>query len=57
MGTLELDLLAADFQLARWGGRRLSGAEDRRAIGRWERFRDRLARRSAERPEPLPLDG
>jgi hypothetical protein len=42
-GTLELDLLAADFELARWGGRRLSSAEDRRAIGRWDRLRLRLA--------------
>jgi hypothetical protein len=42
-GTLELDLLAADFELVRWGGRRVSPAEDRRAIARWERFRDRAA--------------
>ena len=42
-GTLELDLLAADFELARWGGRSISRAEDRRAIGRWERLRRRLA--------------
>lgn len=48
-GTLELDLLAADFELARWGGRRISPAEDRRAIGRWERLRIRLAAR--------PVDG
>jgi hypothetical protein len=48
-GTLELDLLAADFELARWGGRRISSAEDRRAIGRWERLRIRLAAR--------PVDG
>jgi hypothetical protein len=48
-GTLELDLLAADFELARWGGRRISSAEDRRAIGRWERLRVRLAAR--------PVDG
>lgn len=42
-GSLELDLLAADFELARWGGRRISAAEDRRAIGRWERIREGLA--------------
>ncbi len=42
-GTLELDLLAADFELARWGGRSISRAEDRRAIRRWERLRRRLA--------------
>lgn len=47
-GTLELDLLAADFELARWGGRRLSGAEDRRAVGRWERFRSRPATRPSD---------
>lgn len=44
-GSLELDLLAADFELARWGGRRLSPAEDRRALGRLERFRTRMAER------------
>ncbi len=48
-GTLELDLLAADFELARWGGRTISPAEDRRAIGRWERLRTRLAERSPDR--------
>ena len=48
-GTLELDLLAADFELARWGGRAISRAEDRRAIGRWERLRARLAEGSLER--------
>lgn len=48
-GSLELDLLAADFQLARWAGRRISPAEDRRAIGRWDRFRERLAERASGR--------
>lgn len=48
VGTLELDLLAADFELARWGGRRLSPAEDRRALGRLERFRGRMAERWPE---------
>ncbi|MEO8229306.1 MAG: DUF4129 domain-containing protein [Chloroflexota bacterium] len=48
-GSLELDLLAADFQLARWAGRRISSAEDRRAIGRWDRFRGRLADRASRR--------
>jgi hypothetical protein len=47
-GTLELDLLAADFELARWGGRWISPAEDRRAIGRWERFRIRQAGPTAD---------
>jgi hypothetical protein len=48
VGTLELDLLAADFELARWGGRRISSAEDRRAVARWERLRTRLAGRPTE---------
>ena len=42
-GTLELDLLAADYELSRWGARRLSGRETRRAIGRWERSRTWIA--------------
>ncbi|MDP9481755.1 MAG: DUF4129 domain-containing protein, partial [Chloroflexota bacterium] len=47
-GSLELDLLAADFQLARWAGRSISSAEDRRAVGRWERLRGRLANQRRE---------
>jgi hypothetical protein len=47
-GSLELDLLAADFELVRWAGRRISPAEDRRAIGRWERLRGRVANRPTE---------
>lgn len=47
-GSFELDLLAADFELARWGGRRLTPAEDRRALGRLERFRIRIADRWPE---------
>jgi hypothetical protein len=39
---LGLDLLAADYALARFAGVRLSGAEDRRAIGRWRVLRVRL---------------
>jgi Domain of unknown function (DUF4129) len=57
VGTLELDLLAADFELARWGGRQLSRAEDRRAVGRWDRLRERFAARSVERPAESPADG
>jgi hypothetical protein len=37
---LALDLLAADYELARFGGVPLSAAELRRAIGRWRRVRD-----------------
>lgn len=38
----ELDALQADYALARYGRRSLTNAEDRRAIGRWRRLRDRL---------------
>jgi hypothetical protein len=39
---LELQLLAADYALARFGARALSEREDRRAIGRWRRLRAAL---------------
>ena len=39
---LELDALQADYGLARYGGRSLTDAEQRRAIGRWRRLRRRL---------------
>jgi hypothetical protein len=42
-GTLELDLLAADYELSRWGARTLSGLETQRAIGRWDRSRAWIA--------------
>ncbi len=35
-----LDLLAADYQLLRYGVRRLSRTEHRRAVERWRRIRD-----------------
>jgi hypothetical protein len=38
----ELASLQADYALARYGGRTLSDAEHRRAIGRWARLRRRL---------------
>jgi hypothetical protein len=38
----ELDILQADYALARYGGRILTDAEHRRAIGRWQRLRRRL---------------
>lgn len=38
----ELAALQAGYALARYGGRPLSGAEHRRAIGRWQRLRRRL---------------
>lgn len=39
---LSLDLLAADYALARFGGVGLSGPEDRRAVDRWRRLRRSL---------------
>ncbi|HET9457181.1 MAG TPA: DUF4129 domain-containing protein, partial [Candidatus Limnocylindrales bacterium] len=39
---LALDLLAADYALARFGGVRLSPREERRAVGRWLRLRRTL---------------
>lgn len=44
-GKLELELLAADFELARYGARDLPTRETRRAIGRWERSRGWIAER------------
>lgn len=40
---LSLDLLAADYALARYGGIDLNGREDRRAVDRWRRLRRSLA--------------
>jgi hypothetical protein len=40
---LPLDLLAADYALARYGGIALSAQEDRRGVGRWRVLRRRLA--------------
>jgi hypothetical protein len=39
---IDLGALQADYALARYGGRRLTEAEGRRAVGRWRRIRDRL---------------
>ena len=39
---LSLDLLAADYALARYGGLALAPHEDRRAIGRWRMLRRRI---------------
>lgn len=38
----ELGVLQADYALARYGGRVLTDAEHRRALGRWQRLRHRL---------------
>jgi hypothetical protein len=47
---LELDALQADYGLARYGGRSLTDAEHRRAIGRWQRLRRRLRSRTPADP-------
>jgi len=44
LGTVGLELLAADYQLERWAERALSPAEERRGIARWRRLRRQLAR-------------
>jgi hypothetical protein len=40
-GSLALDLLAADYQLARFGEVQLTASEDRRAVARWRLLRAR----------------
>ena len=47
--ALSLDLLAADYALARYGGVALSEHEHRRAVERWRGLRRRLATRSVGR--------
>jgi len=42
---LSLDLLAADYALARYGGTVLPAREDRRAVGRWRALRRRIVDR------------
>jgi hypothetical protein len=56
--TLSLDLLAADYALARYGGVALTAGEDRRAVARWRRLRRTLtsglrARTGATAAEPV----
>jgi hypothetical protein len=43
-GSRDLELLAADYQLARFGAAPLTAAEERRAVGRWRRLRERIGR-------------
>ncbi|MEW6225340.1 MAG: DUF4129 domain-containing protein [Chloroflexota bacterium] len=52
VGALSLDLLAADYGLVRYGGVTLTGAEDRRAIGRAARLRRRLVAAVGGAPTP-----
>jgi len=44
IGLSDIGALQADYALARYGGRRLTDAENRRGVGRWRRLRDRLRR-------------
>jgi hypothetical protein len=50
---LSLDLLAADYALARFGGVELSATEERRAVGRWRQLRRRLG----STPQPQRSSG
>ena len=50
-GELGLDLLVADYELARFGAVRLSAPEDRRAVARWRMLR---AKKAPEPPPQLP---
>jgi hypothetical protein len=50
---LSLDLLAADYGLARYGGLALTAAEHRRAVERWRELRKRLAARVAPPTEEV----
>jgi hypothetical protein len=45
-----LDLLAADYALARYGDVALSAGEDRRAVGRWRLLRRSLTHGPRVRP-------
>ncbi|MGH2382110.1 MAG: hypothetical protein ACRDG7_12940 [Candidatus Limnocylindria bacterium] len=45
VGIVEIGSLQADYALARYGGRRLTAPEHRRALGRWRRLRARLRAR------------
>ncbi len=49
LGDFGLDLLAADYQLVRFGGLALSASENRRAMDRWRRLRQSLVRAAAGR--------
>jgi hypothetical protein len=50
---LSLDLLAADYGLARYGGIALTATEERRAVDRWRALRKRLAIRVAPPTEEV----
>jgi hypothetical protein len=43
-GGVRLELLAADYELDRWGERHLTNAEERRGVARWRRLRRELGR-------------
>ncbi|MBA2382764.1 MAG: hypothetical protein H0V73_11695, partial [Chloroflexi bacterium] len=54
---LSLDLLAADYALARYGEIELAPREDRRAVDRWRVLRRRLAVRPAGMTVRATADG
>jgi hypothetical protein len=51
-----LDLLAADYALARYGDLTLSPGEDRRAVGRWRMLRRALTQGSRGRPAATAVE-
>jgi hypothetical protein len=51
---LSLDLLAADYALARFGGVELTPAEDRRGLERWRRLRRTLGARAGNGAQRSP---
>ncbi len=53
--SLSLDLLAADYALARYGGVDLPAREDRRGVGRWRTLRKGLA--AWDRRHPVSQKG
>lgn len=52
---MSLDLLAADYALARFGGVTLPAREDARAVGRWRLLRRRLVIHRGTRPSAPPM--
>jgi hypothetical protein len=54
--ALSLDLLAADYALARYGDAELTAAEDRRGIARWRRLRRALVAGARRRPGATAAD-
>ena len=53
LGALELDLLAADYELGRWAGIAIGPTETGRAIARWRRLQSILPERARRRQDEL----